>query len=146
MIEFTSALTVRRPLADVFAFWANPDNIPRWQSGVIGYRRETADPIGVGTVYVVTRKALGRQTETRGELTRFEEHQRVVESVKAGPASFTIDTRFAAVDAATTRVTVETRIELGGLLGKIGERMAGRPIRKQAENDHDKIKQILERT
>ena len=144
MLSFTTSQTIQRPLGEVFAYWSDPDHIPAWQGGVVSYRREDTGPVGVGTRYIAVRKALGLQQETRGEYTAFVPGQRLVESVKAGPASYTVETTFAADGPAATRVTVETRIELGGALGRLGEKMALRPIRSQAEADHARIKALLE--
>jgi uncharacterized protein YndB with AHSA1/START domain len=145
MIAFQSSQTIQRPLSAVFAYWADPDNIPRWQGGVVSYRRDgdASQPVGVGTRYVIVRKALGMQQETQGEYTAFEAERRIVEKVAAGPASYTIETRFTALGG-QTRVDVDTRLELGGLMGRLGEKVAARPVKKQAAVDHARIKQILE--
>lgn len=145
MIEFKTHLVIECPLPDVFAYWANPDNIPHWQSGVVSYRRQgdATAPVGQGTQTTVTRKALGMQQETHGEYTAFAVNQRLVEQVRAGPAQYTIDTRFSA-QGSHTRVDVHTRLSLGGVMGRLGEKMALRPIQQQAKSDHARIKQILE--
>lgn len=145
MIEFKNSVTIRKPLSEVFAFWSNPDNIPQWQGGVVSYRRDGdgSAPVGVGTAYVITRKALGMQQETRGAYTAFEPGSRVVEQVTAGPASYTVETRFTDLGS-QTRVDVETKLELGGMMGRLGERVAARPVKKQATDDHARIKQLLE--
>ena len=100
--------------------------------------------MGVGTRYTIVRKALGMQQETAGTYTVFEPGQRIVEQVSAGPASYTVETRFTDLGG-QTRVDVETHLELGGLMGRLGEKMAARPVKKQAADDHARIKQILER-
>ena len=116
MIAFQSSQTIRRPLSEVFAYWSDPDNIPRWQGGVVSYRRDgdASQPVGVGTRYVVVRKALGMQQETQGEYTAFEAEHRIVEKVAAGPASYTIETRFTSLGG-QTRVDVDTRLAGDGL-------------------------------
>lgn len=145
MIAFQSSQTIQRPLSEVFAYWSDPDNIPRWQGGVVSYRRDgnASEPVGVGTRYVVVRKALGMQQETQGEYTTFEADRRIVEKVSAGPASYTIETRFTSLGR-QTRVDVDTHLELGGLMGRLGEKVAARPVKKQAAEDHARIKKILE--
>ena len=145
MIQFKSSKTIRKPLAEVFSYWSNPDNIPRWQGGVVSYRRDgdASAPVGVGTRYVVVRKALGMQQETRGEYTAFESGRRIVEQVTAGPASYTVETTFTDLGA-QTRVDVDTRLELGGMMGRLGEKVAKVPIRKQAEGDQARLKKLLE--
>lgn len=147
MLRFSTTLTIQRPLSAVFAYWSEPDHIPAWQGGVVSYRRLSDGPPGLGTRYTVVRKALGLQQETNGEYTAFEADRRLVESVQAGPARYTIETTFTAgsgVGGATTQVSVATEISLGGALGRLGEAVALRPIRSQAEADHARIKALLE--
>ncbi|MDG1478108.1 MAG: SRPBCC family protein [Myxococcota bacterium] len=143
MIHFSLSQTIRRPLAEVFDYWANPDNIPAWQSGIVSYRRTSTGPVGVGTTYAITRKAIGLKQETSGAYTAFEKDRRFAEAITAGPAKYTIETVFTAVGG-TTRVDVETTIDLGRLLGRLGAKAAQRPIRKQAEQDHAKVKALIE--
>jgi carbon monoxide dehydrogenase subunit G len=143
MIHFNLSQTISRPVSEVFEYWANPDNIPAWQSGIVSYSRTSSGPLSVGTTYAITRKAIGMKQETTGEYTAFEPGRRFAESIVAGPARYTIETVFTAVGGGT-RVDIETKIDLGGLLGRLGARAAQGPIRKQAEQDHAKIKAILE--
>ena len=123
MLSFTTSQTIQRPLGEVFAYWSDPEHIPDRKGGEVSYRREDTGPVGVGTRYIAVRKALGLQQETRGEYTAFVPGQRLVESVKAGPASYTVETTFAADGP---------------------EKRALRPIRSQAEADHARIKALLE--
>ena len=143
MIQFSLSQTIDRPVEAVFAYWANPDNVPDWQGGVVSYRRTSSGPLGVGTTYAITRKALGLRQETTGEITAYESNHRLCERIAAGPAQYTIETRFTRQGAAT-RVDVQTQIDLSALLGRLGEKAASRPIRKQAAQDHARIKAILE--
>ena len=143
MIHFKLSQTINRPLDEVFAYWSDPDNVPAWQGGVVSYRRTSSGPLGIGTTYSITRKALGMRQETSGEYTAYEHNRRVCERIEAGPAKDTIQTEFTAQDTAT-RVDIETQIDLRGLLGRLGEKAGSRPIRKEAEQDHAKIKAILE--
>jgi len=143
MIHFSLSQTISRPIAEVFDYWANPDNIPAWQSGVVSYRRTSTGPVGVGTTYAITRKAIGMKQETSGAYTAFEQDRQFAEAITAGPAKYTIETVFTAVGDCT-QVDVETKIDLGRLLGRLGAKAAQRPIRKQAEQDHAKVKAIIE--
>jgi carbon monoxide dehydrogenase subunit G len=143
MIHFSLSQTINRPLAEVFDYWANPDNIPAWQSGIVSYSRTSSGPLAAGTTYAITRKAIGMKQATTGAYTAFEKDRRFAEAITAGPAKYTIETVFTAVGE-DTRVDIETTIDLGGLLGRLGAKAAQRPIRKQAEKDHSTIKAILE--
>ena len=111
MIHFKLSQTINRPLDEVFAYWSDPDNVPAWQGGVVSYRRTSSGPLGIGTTYSITRKALGMRQETSGEYTAYEHNRRVCERIEAGPAKYTIQTEFTAQGTAT-RVDIETQIDL----------------------------------
>jgi len=141
MIRFELSLHVARPLDEVFAYWSDPHNLPRWQSGIQGI--EVDGEVGAGCRWTVQRKALGKTASMRGGYTAFEPNARLCERTKAGPVLTTIDSRFAASGSGTT-VTTSVEVELGGALGRLGEKVAKVPIRKQAEGDQARLKKLLE--
>jgi uncharacterized protein YndB with AHSA1/START domain len=40
------AVTIRRPIADVFAFIADGEQCPRWRSGVLDIKRVSGEGVG----------------------------------------------------------------------------------------------------
>ncbi|WP_442799833.1 SRPBCC family protein [Nocardia sp. NBC_01730] len=48
MATFENTLTVDRPIADVFAYLAHFENVPRWNYAITETRRTSAGPVGGG--------------------------------------------------------------------------------------------------
>ena len=56
MIDFETGVRIERPLADVYAYVAEPGNFPRWNSALEAVRKTSAgDDTGVGSTYVMER-------------------------------------------------------------------------------------------
>ncbi len=141
MIRFDLSLHIARPLEDVFAFWADPNNLPKWQSGIVSIAVD--GDVGRGCRWTLERKALGKTAKMRGGYTAYEDNTRLCERTKAGPVVTTVDSTFHA-DGGGTRIDTKVEVELGGTLGRLGEKVAKGPIRKQAEGDQKRLKQLLE--
>ncbi|MEV4261444.1 SRPBCC family protein [Kribbella sp. NPDC049584] len=54
-MKFTNTIPIERPLATVFAYLANLENLPRWNYALSETRQLTPGPPGVGTRYLQTR-------------------------------------------------------------------------------------------
>jgi uncharacterized protein YndB with AHSA1/START domain len=84
MPQANGEITIRRPLADVWAFLANAENDPRWRQGVIEMRRVSGD--GVGARYEQrVRGPGGRSVPADIEITEFTPEQRIGFQTVAGP-------------------------------------------------------------
>jgi len=142
MIVFDLVLDIARPRAEVFAWWSDPHNLPQWQSGVVRVDWD-GGAVSKGSRFTVVRKALGMEQEMRVTLTEFEDGVRVVEKGRGGPAKNTITTSFA--DAGSgTRMTTRVEVDLGGVLGRFGDKLAAGKVKKQAAGDQQRLKQVLE--
>lgn len=141
MIEFELELRVKKPLDEVFAWWSDPRNVPAWQGSAESVS-VTGEP-GVGCSWAVVRRTLGTRQTMTARYTEFEAGRRTVEEGTAGPAKSRAETTFAADGAATT-VRTRVSVELGGALGRLGARVARGSIIKQAKEDQQRIKKLLE--
>ncbi len=61
-----------------FAFIADLDNLPRWQSGVTGAERLTDGPIAVGSVARVERSLMGQTIQADLTVTELDPPRRLV--------------------------------------------------------------------
>jgi uncharacterized membrane protein len=144
MIVFDLSLDIERPLADVFGWWCDPSNLPKWQSGVTGVDWDGSPP-AKGSRYTVHRKALGLSQDMRTTLVEFEPGVRVVEKARGGPATNTVTTTFSEVRPGLTRIETHVEVDLGGVLGRFGDKLAAGKVKSQAVGDQKKLKQCLER-
>jgi uncharacterized membrane protein len=51
MIEFENTICIDCPIAEVFAFLSDLENIPRWNYYVLEVTKLTGGPIGIGTMH-----------------------------------------------------------------------------------------------
>jgi uncharacterized protein YndB with AHSA1/START domain len=61
-MKFANTVTIARSPAEVFAFLAQFENIPRWNYAITETRKLSTGPVGVGSRYVQS-----RTVPTRGE-------------------------------------------------------------------------------
>jgi uncharacterized membrane protein len=77
-------VTINRPLPDVFAFFADAENDPKWRPAVKSIKRN--GPLGVGARYEQkVRGPGGRAIPADFEVTGYEPDARVAFKVVAGP-------------------------------------------------------------
>ena len=56
MLEFNNKLEIKRPIAEVFQFLSNFENMPKWNYFVVDVRKISDGPIGINTVFSQKRK------------------------------------------------------------------------------------------
>jgi uncharacterized membrane protein len=138
-VKIETSVVVARPVDEVFAFIADPANLPRWQSSVVEVR-----PAGDGR-HVEVRSFLGKQLEQTMAVVASEPGRRLDVEVVEGPLQLRISHTFSEVDGgAGTRVDFVGEADAGGVAGLAGP-LLGRAVRKQAEKDLAKLKSVLER-
>ena len=112
MIVFDLSLEIARPRDEVFAWWADPRNLTKWQTGIdrVDFDGEAAK----GARFTVVRKALGMTQEMRTTFVEFVPGERVVEKARGGPATNTVTTTFEDAGLGRTRMSSHVEIDLGG--------------------------------
>jgi uncharacterized protein YndB with AHSA1/START domain len=135
-------LVIARPVSEVFAFFTDPDNDPRWRSAVKEIRAE--GPPAAGTrIHQVVAGPGGRGIKADIEITGYEPDQRYAFAVIAGPVRPRGEMRFAPTSEGATEVSFTLAAELAGLK-KI---LMSRPVQKSMDGEManlDKAKAILE--
>jgi carbon monoxide dehydrogenase subunit G len=98
-----SAVVQARP-DEVFAFIADLENLPAWQTGVVSARRTSTGPMGEGATALVVRELMGQRIEAPLAVTAYEPPGRLtVESNVSGVrATATLDVRPRDEDAEVT--------------------------------------------
>lgn len=75
-MKFDNVVTIDRPPAEVFAYLAQFENIPRWNYAIRETRKLTSGLVGVGTRYRQVR-TLPSRSEEEFEVVEFEPHRRL---------------------------------------------------------------------
>jgi uncharacterized protein YndB with AHSA1/START domain len=69
-MQFENTLTINAPADEVFAYLAQPENLPRWNYALDRTEQTSPGPIGVGTTYRQTR-TLPRPAEEHFRITEY---------------------------------------------------------------------------
>src|SRR5262249_61044291 len=79
MMEFEETVTIRRPLAEVFAYMSDAENDAKWRTNVISIERVGGgDHSEVGTVYKqVVKGPMGRKLQADFQYTVYEPNKRL---------------------------------------------------------------------
>jgi len=93
MISFELDTHIYRPLEQVFAFVAMPENDFQWQYGTLASTQISKGEIGMKTLFRAVGHILGRRIEIIYEVTAFERNQRYGFKSVSGPVdSYTLYT------------------------------------------------------
>jgi uncharacterized membrane protein len=104
------SVSIRRPVAEVFAFVADGENAMRWRPGVLDVSRQSGE--GLGAIYRQGVKGPGgRRIAADYEITAFEPDRRIAFRAIAGPVRPTGEYRFAADgDGATVSLALDATL------------------------------------
>jgi len=142
MAKFEGSIVINRPLEEVFALLSNPENNPKWQSGIVELRKTSEGPIGVGATYRSVNQFLGRRLEGETEITEYEPNRKYSEKSKSGPVPFESRATFERVEGGT-RINLEAEAEIGGFF-KLAEPLVVSAVRRQLTADLANLKDLME--
>ena len=142
MIKLKHSVVINRPVDEVFAFLANPENEPLWNSGTQKAEQTSEGPMGVGTTVNSVSRFLGQTTEATWEVTEYEVNRRRGSKSTSGPMPFEFVNNFESVEGGT-KLTATFQIEAGGFF-KLAEPVLARMARRQQETSLANLKDILE--
>ncbi len=137
----TSVLIERSP-AEVFAFIAEPENLPRWDPAIRAVRRTDAGPVRRGSGLLVTAEEAGRSVSVDSRVVEFEPDR--VFGVAATFSGIPLRLRWRTEPAGSgTRVTAEAEADVGGFLALAGGFVKGL-VEDRLVRAHANLKRILE--
>jgi len=142
MIKVELSVVINRPVADVFAFVTDVSNSVKWQEGLVESRLTSSGPVGVGSEITDVRKFLGRDMDSKLEVTAFEPNKKFSEKVVSGPLKFEISQTFEP-SGDGTKVSLVAQGEPGGFF-KLAEGMVQKQLLSQLEGDSQRLKKALE--
>jgi uncharacterized membrane protein len=141
-IHVTDSVIIARPVAQVFAFVADHENLPAWTVGVKQSERLTDGPPASGSRYRIVGTLLGRTIQSSYQVTAFEPGRSFEGSMTSPMFGFTEQYRFEPENQAT-RVSMTASAEPRGIFQFLAPVMAA-GIRRQVRADHRRLKAILE--
>ena len=88
MADFTLVIDIARSPAEVFAFIADPRNMPLWYDAVEEVTKTAPGAPGAGARYEVTRSLPGTRARNDVELTEYAPNRRITLESRSGPTPF----------------------------------------------------------
>ena len=143
MITLRNQLEINRPLAEVYDYIVNLENVPKWQPAVVETTRITEGPLHIGSQFREVAKFMGRQVNTICQITELEPMRRIAwRGTSSGPASYSATYDLEA-DGASTRVTIVGTFEFKGLWRLLEPFIRGE-VRKESEGELRAMKAAVE--
>ena len=78
MRQVSASAEIPGPPQAVFAYLADPANLPEWQAGIVSAETTTPGPVGVGSTAHVVRELMGQRLAVDLTITTFEPGRRLV--------------------------------------------------------------------
>jgi uncharacterized protein YndB with AHSA1/START domain len=144
MSDLQASITIRRPIADVFAFVADARNIPRWHADTAAVHLLTGDGRQAGSRVVdVIQAGNGRRMEALVEITRHEPDRLWAFSAALSSfGGFDGCYRFEVVPEGT-RVTFDEDLRLRGLL-RLLRPLVRRQVGQTARGNFARLRALFE--
>jgi carbon monoxide dehydrogenase subunit G len=137
-VRYEHEIEIERSPEDVYAFLADPENLPKWQTSVMTVKPESE------TRFTEVRTFIGRRVESTIDVTTAEPGREFSLRTAAGPVRFEIRHLLEPAGEGRTRLRVEGESEGAGGLFKLGGRMLRRAAERRAEEDFARLKLLLE--
>ena len=142
MIHFDLNTRIYRPLIQVFAFVAAPENDFQWQYGTLASAQISHGEMGLGTLFRVMGNLLGQRIETVYEVTVFEPNKRYGFKSVSGPVDLYVLYTFEISQGGTmVALSVETDPKT---LSRPNSAMVVKQFKKQQRENLAMLKSILE--
>lgn len=136
MAAFQNTPTIQRPVDDVFAFLADFENIPTWNSAILETRKTSPGPVGAGTTYR-QRRSIPDRSEEGFEVIVFEPTSRLEIHGEIGPFTATISYRLAPVTVSGGFARGQPQLRLLPPAPVVGaQRVGERPARRVVQVTH----------
>jgi carbon monoxide dehydrogenase subunit G len=90
MFTRTIAITIARPIEEVFAFVSDARNRPRWDESVDSEELTSPEPVGVGSTVRTRMRSMGRDYELGWEIVEHDPPARQRIESTSGPFSTTL--------------------------------------------------------
>jgi carbon monoxide dehydrogenase subunit G len=143
MINLDLGTLIDKPVKEVFAFVADPNNMSKWNSAVVSLQQITPGAVGVGTKFKSTGEMMGRRIEGEMQVTAYEPDTRCGYQVNAGPMQVNLNITFKTVGTGT-KISLNAQGNPAGLFKLAEPVMAGR-VKSLMEENLARLKSVLEK-
>jgi uncharacterized protein YndB with AHSA1/START domain len=142
MTRFETSVSLRCPIEEVFAYIADPRNLPHWNSAVLTVSKTRGRENEVGSTYRMERELPSRRVLNELEVSAREQPTGFGIRTTAGPTPFTYNYGFSAANGETV-VQLDAVAELDGPAALLGP-LAARAVKRGVDDNFAELKRILE--
>jgi uncharacterized membrane protein len=143
MVDVSTEIVINKPLAEVAAYAADPDNAPEWYVNIKSVEWLSPKPLKIGSLVAFKAHFLGRQLAYTYKIVEFVPGEKLVMRTTQGPFPMETTYTWAAVDTTHTRMTLRNAGQPSGF-SKIVAPFMATMMKKANTKDLKEIKQILE--
>jgi len=142
-VDVRTEIVIDRPLDEVAAYSANPENAPLWYVNIKAVEWKTKPPLEVGSRVAFVARFLGRRVAYVYQVAELVPSERLVMRTDEGP--FPMETTYSwETRAGSTHMTLRNRGEPRGFSALVGPFMAA-AMRSANRKDLKRLKSLLER-
>lgn len=142
MINIDLGTLIDKPIKDVFAFVADPNNMSKWNSAVVSLEQITPGEVGVGTKFKSVGEMMGRRIEGEMQVTAYEPDTKCGYQVNAGPMQVNLTLTFKTVGTGT-KISLNAQGNPAGFF-KLAEGMMTGRVKSMMEENLARLKSVLE--
>lgn len=143
-VDVQSDVVIERPLVDVAAYAANPENAPAWYVNIKSVEWKTAPPVRVGARVAFGAQFLGRRLAYTYEIIDYVPGVRLVMRTAVGPFPMETTYTWEAVGQRGTRMTLRNRGQPSGF-SRILAPFMQLAMQRANRKDLDRLKELLRR-
>ncbi len=142
-VDVSTEIVINRPVAEVAAFAANPDNAPDWYINIASVEWKTAPPLRVGSQVAFVASFLGRRLAYTYEIVEWIPGGRLVMKTAEGPFPMETTYIWEPTQDGATRMRLRNRGTPAGFSKWIAPFMA-MAVRRANQKDLAALKEHLE--
>lgn len=143
-VDITTDIVINRPVAKVFAFSSNPDNVPAWYKNISSVEWLSDKPVKVGTRVAYVAQFLGKTLSYTYEVIALEPESVLIMRTSEGPFPMETQYTWEAVDSNSTLIKLRNRGVPSGFSRWMAPFMS-MAIRKANRKDLALLKSVLEK-
>jgi uncharacterized protein YndB with AHSA1/START domain len=141
--QFELSIEIGRTPEDVYAYLADPGNLPDWQGEVVEIRGATGGPLPVGAEFTEVRVFLGKRIESTLEVTASEPGREFSLRTRSGPVPFAVRHVLEPAGEGRTRLTLIGEAQNTGMF-KLAGPLVVRAAQRRTKGDFERLRRTLE--